>query len=105
LGEAELSKGTGTQIGTTKQGIGPCYSDKALRTNLRVGDLRFFDKVQDALTRLVEQKKKRFGDFEYDLEGEIKEYREYAKRLEPYIGSSFFTLVEVVHPVMVVCKV
>eukprot|EP01102_Stenamoeba_stenopodia_P022710 TRINITY_DN9566_c0_g1_i1.p1 TRINITY_DN9566_c0_g1~~TRINITY_DN9566_c0_g1_i1.p1 ORF type:complete len:434 (-),score=109.72 TRINITY_DN9566_c0_g1_i1:127-1428(-) len=85
LGEAELSKGTGTQIGTTKQGIGPCYSDKASRINLRVGDLRFFDKVKDVLTRSLEQKRKRFGDFEYDLDAEVEKYREYAKRLEPFI--------------------
>jgi adenylosuccinate synthase len=31
---------SGTKIGTTKRGIGPCYEDKAGRRGLRVGDLR-----------------------------------------------------------------
>jgi adenylosuccinate synthase len=35
--EARLS--TGKKIGTTKRGIGPCYSDKADRTGLRMGDV------------------------------------------------------------------
>ena len=36
--EANRSKG-GTQIGTTKKGIGPTYANKASRTGLRVADL------------------------------------------------------------------
>ncbi|HHH29303.1 MAG TPA: adenylosuccinate synthase [Polyangiaceae bacterium] len=34
------SSTTGTKIGTTKRGIGPCYEDKAGRRGLRMGDLR-----------------------------------------------------------------
>ncbi len=37
LREASAS---GTKIGTTKRGIGPCYEDKAGRRGLRIGDLR-----------------------------------------------------------------
>lgn len=32
-----------SSIGTTRKGIGPCYSTKARRTGLRVGDLIYFD--------------------------------------------------------------
>ena len=38
LDEARRSR-SGAQIGTTKKGIGPCYTDKAARIGLQVGDL------------------------------------------------------------------
>lgn len=87
LGEDEASGAGNSQIGTTKQGIGPCYADKASRLNLRVGDLRYVDqKFRPALERLVESKRKRFNNnFEYDIDAEVEKYREYAKRLEPFI--------------------
>ncbi|KAJ6815927.1 adenylosuccinate synthetase 2, chloroplastic-like [Iris pallida] len=40
LREAELAN---SFIGTTKRGIGPCYSSKAIRNGLRVCDLRHMD--------------------------------------------------------------
>ena len=41
LDGAEESKRDSSQnIGTTKRGIGPCYSDKAARMGLRAGDLK-----------------------------------------------------------------
>jgi adenylosuccinate synthase len=79
-------KGTSSFIGTTRQGIGPCYSTKAARTNIRMGDLLYFDKVVPAKLRaLVEAAKKSFGDFDYDIEKEIETYRKYAENLKPLI--------------------
>jgi len=72
------------KIGTTKKGIGPCYSSKASRINLRVGDLRFFNHFEENLTHLVENFQKQFS-FEYDIKAEVERYRDYAKRLEPMI--------------------
>lgn len=37
-GLQEQAKGK-QQLGTTKKGIGPCYSTKAMRTGIRMGDL------------------------------------------------------------------
>lgn len=34
------SAATGTKIGTTKRGLGPCYEDKAGRRGIRIADLR-----------------------------------------------------------------
>ncbi len=82
--EEELA---GEKIGTTKKGIGPCYSSKATRIGLRVGDLRFMKHFEENLTLLLENMQKRF-DFEYDIPAEIERYREYAKRLEPMIVDS-----------------
>lgn len=84
LSEEELA---GEKIGTTKKGIGPCYSNKALRTNLRVGDLRYFHHFEENLAKNVESLQKRFP-FTYDVAAEVKRYQEYAKRLEPLIIDS-----------------
>jgi len=76
-------------IGTTRQGIGPCYSTKMQRTGLRVGDLKHFEtEFPPKLRRLVSEAKKQYGDFEYDIEGEISKYREYARKVKPLIVDS-----------------
>jgi adenylosuccinate synthase len=82
--EEELA---GEKIGTTKKGIGPCYSSKATRIGLRVGDLRFMKHFEENLTLLLENMQKRF-DFEYDIPAEIARYREFAARLEPMMIDS-----------------
>lgn len=79
------------KIGTTKKGIGPCYSQKALRTSLRVGDLRFFKHFEENLKRNVSELQKQFA-FELDLEAELKRYREYAERLSPMITDTVYFL-------------
>lgn len=75
------------KIGTTKKGIGPCYSQKALRTGLRVGDLKFFKHFEENLKRNLLELQKQFS-FEYNLEAEIKRYREYADLLSPMIADT-----------------
>ena len=82
LREEELKGG---KIGTTKRGIGPAYATKANRVGLRVGDLRHWANFEEKFKFLVEDAKKRFPTLEYDVNAELKAYREYAKRLEPYI--------------------
>jgi adenylosuccinate synthase len=41
------------QIGTTKCGIGPCYSDKVARRGIRLYDLRSKELIQNAISRLI----------------------------------------------------
>lgn len=77
----------GEKIGTTKKGIGPCYSMKALRTNLRVGDLRFFKHFEENLAMNVKNMQRRFK-FEYDVSAEVERYKKYAEMLEPMIVDS-----------------
>lgn len=43
-------------------------------------------KFKPALQKLLDAKRKRFGHFEYDIDAEVERYKEYAKRLEPFIG-------------------
>ncbi|KAK7029793.1 Adenylosuccinate synthetase [Favolaschia claudopus] len=85
LKEVELG---GSSIGTTKRGIGPAYSGKASRSGLRVHHL--FDQAAFAekFRKVVENRFKRYGHFEYDTEGEILRYQALAERLRPYVIDS-----------------
>jgi len=70
----EQLKQQGSQIGTTKRGIGPTYSDKMNRIGLRVGDLHDKKLVSTKIKAIVESAKKRFTDLKYDDEEEIKNF-------------------------------
>jgi len=60
-GILEAEQGTNS-IGTTKRGIGPCYSAKAIRNGLRFGDLLHMDEFERRLRDLIQWSQKRFGD-------------------------------------------
>eukprot|EP00747_Dinoflagellata_sp_TGD_P038894 gnl/TRDRNA2_/TRDRNA2_139946_c0_seq1.p1 gnl/TRDRNA2_/TRDRNA2_139946_c0~~gnl/TRDRNA2_/TRDRNA2_139946_c0_seq1.p1 ORF type:complete len:391 (+),score=85.71 gnl/TRDRNA2_/TRDRNA2_139946_c0_seq1:51-1223(+) len=60
-GILEAEQGTNS-IGTTKRGIGPCYSAKAIRNGLRFGDLLHFDEFERRLRELIAWSQTRFGD-------------------------------------------
>lgn len=57
--EAEQSSNA---IGTTKRGIGPCYSSKSIRNGLRFGDLLHFEDFEKRLRELISWSQKRFGE-------------------------------------------
>ncbi|KAF9460680.1 Adenylosuccinate synthetase [Collybia nuda] len=81
LKEVELG---GSSIGTTKKGIGPTYACKASRSGMRIHHL-FDDTFAEKFRKLLEGRFKRFGPFEYDVEGEIVRYKALAERLQPYV--------------------
>jgi len=85
LKEVELG---GASIGTTKKGIGPAYSGKASRSGLRVHHLFDHDVFAQKFRKIVEGRFKRYGNFDYDTEGEILRYKELAQRLKPYVIDS-----------------
>ncbi|KAH9620974.1 hypothetical protein KSS87_023895 [Heliosperma pusillum] len=88
LREAELAK---SFIGTTKRGIGPCYSSKVIRNGIRVGDLRHMDTFPHKLEILLLDAASRFKDFKYSpemLKEEVEKYKRFAERLEPYIADT-----------------
>lgn len=75
------------KIGTTVRGIGPAYCDKYERTGIRMGDLispKFEEKVRENVKRKNDFLKL-YGKEEFDAEKIIKEYKEYAEVLKPYI--------------------
>jgi adenylosuccinate synthase len=55
-GAEEESKKSGWAVGTTKKGIGPCYSDKAARVGIRAGDLLYPERLKVRLEMLLPQK-------------------------------------------------
>ncbi|KAK3149637.1 hypothetical protein QOZ80_3AG0220190 [Eleusine coracana subsp. coracana] len=88
LREAELGN---SLIGTTKRGIGPCYSNKVIRNGLRVSDLRHMSTFTAKLNTLLRDAAMRFKDFEYDnkiLKEEVEKYERFAERLEPFIADT-----------------
>lgn len=85
LREAELAK---SFIGTTRRGIGPCYSSKVIRNGIRVSDLRHMDTFPQKLDLLLSDAAARFKGFEYGptvLREEVERYKRFAERLEPFI--------------------
>ncbi|OZJ04104.1 Adenylosuccinate synthetase 1 [Bifiguratus adelaidae] len=91
LKEVELGRGS---IGTTKKGIGPAYSSKASRSGLRVHHLYNEEEFSAKFRTMVSNKMKRYGIFDYDVEGEIERYKQLAKRLKPFVIDSVLYLHE-----------
>ncbi|KAK0211303.1 Adenylosuccinate synthetase [Desarmillaria ectypa] len=89
LKEVELGN---SSIGTTKKGIGPAYSGKASRSGLRVHHLFDQETFAQKFRKLVEGRFKRYGNFEYDTEGEIERYKELGARLKPFVVDSVIYL-------------
>ncbi|KAG9131457.1 hypothetical protein Leryth_015286, partial [Lithospermum erythrorhizon] len=96
LREEELAK---SFIGTTKRGIGPCYSSKVIRNGIRVGDLRHMDTFPQMLDILLQDAASRFPRFNYTpnlLKEEVERYKRYAERLEPFITDTVHFLNEAI---------
>jgi len=88
LREASL-KDSNESIGTTKQGIGPCYATKANRIGLRVGDLNDFDEVfVPRLKSLFASICREYGAQQFvsvNIDEEIEKYRKIAATVSPMI--------------------
>ncbi|KAI9822482.1 MAG: hypothetical protein M1827_000201 [Pycnora praestabilis] len=75
-----------TKIGTTGNGIGPCYSDKAARRGLRIAEMFDKEDFDIRLRRLAQGHSKRFGDLlDYDVEKEIRDFDKYRESLRDYV--------------------
>ena len=61
-GAEESKRDSSQKIGTTKRGIGPCYSDKAARMGLRAGDLKDEEWLRKRIEMLLPKKNR---DLEY----------------------------------------
>ncbi len=62
-GAQEGSKSEKMQIGTTKRGIGPCYSDKASRSGIRAADLLDLDRLRNRIEMALPQKNRELAYF------------------------------------------
>lgn len=83
------------KIGTTKRGIGPCYSTKMNRIGLRFADLLEWDHFIEKYVALYETLKYSFPDAlkDYDFREELALYRkEYAPKVRGMITSTTLML-------------
>lgn len=75
-------------IGTTGRGIGPCYTDKAERSGIRVCDLMHREVFEEKLKQNIEDKNaiiSLYGGETLDFETVYNEYIGYAERIKPYV--------------------
>jgi len=88
-GEAKLGK---LEIGTTKRGIGPAYTDKAARLGIRVQDMLDPKILRKKIFAAMEPKRQLLRPFErdprLDLHAITEEYLGYGHRLEPHIADT-----------------
>ncbi|KAI5306874.1 hypothetical protein KEM56_006656 [Ascosphaera pollenicola] len=83
LEEAALA---GRKVGTTGKGIGPCYSDKAARRGVRIGELFEEGVLERKLRIMAADYKRRFGDLmQYDIDEELARFAEYIPKLKPHV--------------------
>jgi adenylosuccinate synthase len=84
------------KIGTTRRGIGPCYSDKVARYGIRALDLTEKETLQRLLTRIIPLKQKMIDIYGIKIKLDEKEiletYYNYGKRLQQYITTTHIEL-------------
>lgn len=79
------------KVGTTGRGIGPSYSEKCDRTNLRMIDLVNTKNLKDKISQSLRKANALFEKFDYPIISEDEEYNfclEYGKKLSNLIGDS-----------------
>ncbi|KJP85720.1 adenylosuccinate synthetase [Plasmodium fragile] len=67
----------GKQIGTTKRGIGPCYSTKVSRVGIRLGSLKNFEHFKNLYLKLIDNLMDLYDIKDYNKEEELKSFYEY----------------------------
>jgi len=80
------------QIGTTRRGIGPAYSDKAARIGIRVQDVLdpkiLRQKIEVALAEKNVWLERVYEAETFELEDVASRYESYAQRLRPYVADT-----------------
>jgi len=84
------------QIGTTKKGIGPAYTDKYARFGIRVQDLFdpkiFREKVEAALEEKNKILPRVYNTLPMQAEEIVEEYLEYGQSLRPHVADTSLLL-------------
>ena len=92
--EDEKLKGD-AKIGTTKNGIGPCYADKVNRVGIRIGDLMdekvFAEKLRVNLELKNRLFEKYYGCEGFDYDTMLKEYLGYADQIRQYVKDTNYS--------------
>lgn len=91
VGESARKKTTGSAIGTTARGIGPCYEDDISRSGIRFFELVGDGKtLEDRITDIYEVKKKTLKhvydtEISFDVGAVVKEYVSLGRDLKKYL--------------------
>ena len=72
-------------IGTTKKGIGPASTSKAIRNGIRVGMLKHWDEFERQLRELYAFQESQYPGIELDVEAEVDRYKKFAEVVNPWI--------------------
>lgn len=84
----EERKGTG-KIGTTMQGVGPAYEDKARRCGIRIGDLVERERLEERLAAVLPDKNfiiaHLYGGQPFSAAQILEEYAAYGDRIRPHV--------------------
>lgn len=92
LDELIEARGGKYKVGTTKNGIGPCYSDKYSRVGLRVCDLVDWDVFEEKLRTVLELKNaeitKVYGGEPFDFDEMLEQFRKIREWLAPMVVDS-----------------
>ncbi len=84
------------KIGTTKKGIGPCYTDKTSRIGMRMCDF-ISDEFPNLYKELLERKNQEItflGGTPIDYESTVKEYMILAQKISPMVCDTIALLKE-----------
>ncbi len=97
LADELREKARKSKIGTTKRGIGPCYTDKIAREGIRLADMQNIPFFSSLLRDRLEEKAHFFKDYYHfdplwDFSSLIQEYVDFAHQLEPYIADTSLIL-------------
>mgnify|MGYP001560473935 FL=1 len=89
LDELSESEKGDEKIGTTRRGIGPCYTDKVARNGIRVADLFHPEYFKQRLKKVLEEKNKifvrLFNADELSWKEIYDEYCGYAEQIRPFV--------------------
>ena len=84
------------KIGTTKKGIGPCYSDKVARLGIRVVDLLDKETLKEKLQTVLAEKNpilsRIYGVRGFSFKALYKEYLGYGKQIKKYVVNTTLLL-------------
>ena len=87
---AERDSAGTKKLGTTKRGIGPCYTDRASRRlGIRLGEVYQPQSLREKLTRIIEHKNKIFkalyGSEGSDADAIFESLQQMAQRVQPHV--------------------
>ncbi|MBF0487108.1 MAG: adenylosuccinate synthase [Nitrospirae bacterium] len=95
----ELKKGS-KKIGTTGRGIGPCYTDKASRSGIRMLDLFWPEQFKEKLRANVADANYMLGQFpdtkKLGADEIYNMYMSYGEKLAPYVDDTDITVNEAI---------